>query len=98
MISYIKLLSSSLSPQCSLIPRWSTLTAQPCANCSTTRMNVPSYTPLLDVVASRQAQARMSVLVQVAGPNSAPSLASYCLNKLGMLEILHYFKNNVSKT
>jgi len=98
MISHIKLLSSSLSPRCNLIPRWSTLTAQPCVNCSTTRTNVPGYTPLLDVVESRRAQARRSVLVQVAGPNSAHDLANYCQENFGQVGSLHYFKNNVSKT
>ena len=36
-----------------------------------TRTNTPSYTPLLDIIKVRQDQARKSVLVQVAGPNSA---------------------------
>ena len=72
--------------QLSIIPRY----------CHT-RSNSPSYTPLLDVVKIRQEQARRSVLVQVAGPNSALDLASYCHEKFGPVESLHYFNNKFSK-
>eukprot|EP00092_Neocalanus_flemingeri_P005754 GFUD01006194.1.p1 GENE.GFUD01006194.1~~GFUD01006194.1.p1 ORF type:complete len:653 (-),score=224.23 GFUD01006194.1:52-2010(-) len=96
MISHIKLLSSSFSIRSLLIPRWSILPTQSCAKCST-RANVPTYTPLLDVVSSRQAQARRSVLVQVAGPDSASDLAGYCHEQFGKVASLHYYKNMVSK-
>jgi len=58
---------------------------------------VPTYTPLLDLVASRQAQARRSVLVQVAGTNSALDLTSYCQENFGKVSSLHYYNNTVSK-
>ena len=63
---------------------------------SSARSNSPSYTPLLDLVKMRQDQARRSVLVQVAGPNSALDLVSYCHDQFGDVESLHYFNNKAS--
>ena len=61
----IKILSSSLSPLCNLIPRWLTVTAQPCVNCDPTRMDMQTYIHLLDVCASREAQDRRSPDLQL---------------------------------
>ena len=80
----------SAASQRSVVPRLS-------AKChSNARSNSPTYTPLLDLVGTRQEQARRSVLVQVAGPNSALDLASYCHEQFGDVESLHYFNNKSS--
>jgi len=96
-MSSIKLLSTSLFTRSTIIPRWSRLTIQPCVYCSTSRLNVPTYIPLLDVVKSRQAQARRSVLVQVAGPDSASDLSTYCQDQFGKVASLHYYNNTANK-
>lgn len=92
MISLLRTKCGSLSP---IIPKLSHR-IQPCLLCSS-RVNVPSYTPLLDLVAIRQTEAKKSVLVQVAGPNSAADLASYCNEQFGNVDSLYYYKNNMSK-
>ena len=61
----IKILSSSLSPLCNLIPRWLTVTAQPCADCDPTRTDIQTYIHLLEVLTSREAQARRSPDLQL---------------------------------
>ena len=62
------------------------------------RTNVPGYTPLLDMVRVRQEEARRSVLVQVAGHESASDLTAYCQDNFGEVESLHYYNNSVNKT
>jgi len=80
----------SAASQRSVVPRLS-------AKChSNARSNSPTYTPLLDLVGTRQDQAQRSVLVQVAGPNSALDLVSYCHEQFGDVESLHYFNNKSS--
>ena len=88
MYQYIRKLSAV--SQRSVVPRLS-------ARChSSSRSNSPSYTPLLDLVKMRQKQAQSSVLVQVAGPNSALDLLSYCHEQFGEVQSLHYFNNKSS--
>ena len=87
MYQYLKQLSRVT--QRSIVPRAS-------ARCLS-QSNSPSYTPLLDIVKERQLQARRSVLVQVAGPNSALDLASYCHEQFGEVDSLHYYNNKSSK-
>jgi len=58
---------------------------------------VSSYTPLLEMVATRQTQARKSVLVQVKGASSGADLASYCQGMFGKVAGLYYFNNTSSK-
>ena len=63
-----------------------------------TRSNMSDYTPLLDIVRLRQEQARRSILVQVAGHESATDLTSYCQENFGDVESLHYYKNSDNKS
>ena len=63
-----------------------------------TRTNQPGYTPLLDLVRQRQNQARSSVLVQVAGQESASDLASYCQENFGEVDSLHYYQNKDNRS
>ena len=97
MINNLKAISSCFIPGLSMIPRLPIITARSCTKCFSTRTNVPSYTPLLEMVATRQTQARKSVLVQVKGPNSGLDLASYCQDMFGKVSGLYYFNNTVSK-
>jgi len=97
MINNLKAISSYFIPGLNMIPRLPIVTARTCTKCFSTRTNVPSYTPLLEMVATRQTQARRSVLVQVKGPNSGSDLASYCQDMFGKVSGLYYFNNTVSK-
>ena len=61
------------------------------------RSNTASYTPLLELVRQRRAQARRSILVQVAGPDSGKDLGKYCQNNFGEVETMNYYMNSNDK-
>ena len=61
------------------------------------RTNQASYTPLLDLVKQRRAQARRSILVQVAGPDSGKDLGKYCQTNFGEVQTMSFYENSRNK-
>ena len=61
------------------------------------RTNVATYTPLLDLVKERRAQARRSIMVQVAGVDSGKDLGKYCQNNFGDVNMMSYYVNSSNK-
>ena len=61
------------------------------------RSNQASYTPLLELVQQRRAQARRSILVQVAGPDSGKDLGRYCQTNFGDVHTMNFYDNSKNK-
>ena len=77
----------------SVTPRHQVMLVRSCQS----RTNSPTYTPLLEVVRQRRAQARRSILVQVAGPDSGRDLGKYCQTEFGEVEMMSYYVNTNNK-
>ena len=90
----ISLVRTVLSPsRQSVTPRHQMTFVRSCQS----RTNVASYTPLLDLVKQRRAQARRSILVQVAGSDSGSDLGKYCQTNFGDVETMSYYENTKNK-
>ena len=52
-----------------------------------------SFTPFSSWVSSRRAEAKRSLLVQVADRTSAEDLFLYCKGNVGNVKKMHFYKN-----
>ena len=90
----ISLVRTVVSPsRQSVIPRHQMTFVRSCQS----RTNVATYTPLLDLVKQRRAQARRSILVQVAGSDSGKDLGKYCQTNFGEVKMMSYYENTKNK-
>ena len=90
----ISLLRTVVAPsRQSLPPRHQLSLVRSCQS----RSNQASYTPLLELVQQRRAQARRSILVQVAGPDSGKDLGRYCQTNFGDVHTMNFYDNSKNK-